>query len=102
MPVDTVAYDDDFPWPIGADALGAGEDWLPDDQKPLARHQFMGRSLERLDADFASQTPANWEASALDGATPGKANSAARAVVPIVESQGATTIAGSGALIRKN
>ena len=26
--VDQVTYDDRFPWPVGADALGAGESWL--------------------------------------------------------------------------
>ena len=27
--VDLVRYDDGFPWPVAADALGAGETWLP-------------------------------------------------------------------------
>ncbi len=72
--VDTVAYDDGWPWPVGADALGAGEGWLPAEQLPLERHRAMGRSLERYRFDLSGREARNWEASPLDGATPGRAN----------------------------
>jgi hypothetical protein len=76
-PQDAVRYRSKFPWPIGADALGASERFLP---VPLRGRQYLGRSLERisLEADKDSDDPvANWDASALDGATPGRANSVA-------------------------
>ena len=34
--VDALRYDDRFPWPVAADALGAGENWLPPELLPLA------------------------------------------------------------------
>jgi hypothetical protein len=70
---DSVAYEDDAPWPIGADAFGAQEEWLPE----LGRyetHQYLGRSLERYSPTLPSSDPRNWEASPVDGATPGRAN----------------------------
>ena len=50
---DSVTYDDEFPWPIGADALGAGDDWLGLLPTPIstAPHQYRGRSLERVSFD---------------------------------------------------
>ncbi len=84
--VDSMSYDDDFPWPVGADALGAGEEWLPKDWLPLESHRYMGRSLERVSLAYDSNSLANWLASPIDGATPGKANSVARdAPRPVVE-----------------
>jgi CotH kinase protein/Lamin Tail Domain len=68
--IDEVTYDDDFPWPLAADALGAGETWLTEDKRP--RRRFMGRSLERRSAALPGNDVANWSASALDGATPGR------------------------------
>ena len=67
-------YDDRFPWPVGADALGAGERWLSPDKlgnRGLDEHRFLGRSLERLNVDQPGTLVANWAASPLDGATPG-------------------------------
>ncbi len=71
--VDAVEYDDRAPWPIGADALGASEDWLPT-LAPFSAHQYMGRSIERWSVALAGNDPRNWEASPVDGSTPGRAN----------------------------
>jgi hypothetical protein len=77
--VDALRYDDKAPWPIGADSFGAGEAWFPknDPRVPFKNHQHRGRSLERYSFDHAASEPANWEASPIDGATPGKANTKA-------------------------
>src|SRR5262249_36079114 len=75
--VDAVTYSSERPWPVGADALGLQERFLPPELQPAAKHQFMGRSLERIDVDAPSDAVENWEASALDGATPGRTNSVA-------------------------
>src|SRR4051812_41050983 len=61
--VDVVKYDDRWPWPAAADAMGGGEAWLPADQLPLERHRHRGRSLERYDATASGRDPASWEAS---------------------------------------
>lgn len=74
MLLDSVQYDDDAPWPMGADAFGAQEEWLPE-IGPYHDHQYMGRSLERYSPKLPSSDPRNWEASAIDQATPGRANS---------------------------
>jgi hypothetical protein len=98
--VDVVKYKDSFPWPIGADALGAGESWLPAEIRPLAQHQYMGRSLERVSFTVSASEVANWAPSPLDGATPGRRNAAAGATPPaIVESIAVAPEGGSG-LIR--
>jgi hypothetical protein len=93
---DAVRYDDAFPWPIGADALGAGATWLPPALLPLERHQGKGRSLERYDLD-APPDVANWAPSPIDGATPGAPNTVSGSPPAIVTSIEATA---SGALIR--
>lgn len=74
--VDAVKYDDKAPWPIGADGFGAGENWFArsDPRVPFKSHQYMGRSLERYSFNHPANDPANWEASPIDGATPGRAN----------------------------
>jgi hypothetical protein len=72
---DDVSYDDDFPWPLGADALGGGEGWLAADKldgKPLAEHRHLGRSLERVSFRVSPSPAGAWEASPLDGASPGR------------------------------
>ncbi len=72
--IDRVDYEDSEPWPVGADAFGAQEEWLPA-LGPYTTHQYLGRSLERYSAELPSSDPRNWEASPVDGATPGRANS---------------------------
>jgi spore coat protein CotH len=73
---DAVKYDDRWPWPAGADGLGAGEAWLPAEQLPLLAHRGRGRSLERYSFSVSGRELRNWEASPLDGATPGRPNHA--------------------------
>ncbi|WP_428262136.1 CotH kinase family protein [Haliangium sp.] len=75
---DAVAYDDKAPWPVAADALGAGERWLDPALLPLDTHRYRGYSLERVSADVDSIEIANWVASPLDAPTPGSANAGAR------------------------
>jgi hypothetical protein len=96
---DSVSYDDKAPWPIGADAFGAQQDWLPA-LGDYSTHQYMGRSLERYSFGLPSSDPRNWEASPVDGATPGRANSVSGEPPAIVlkvgavgESSGTATIA---------
>ncbi|MFZ5891046.1 MAG: lamin tail domain-containing protein [Myxococcota bacterium] len=100
--VDSVTYDDAFPWPIAADELGVGEDWLPAADRPMSKHRFKGRSLERIDLNAPSNDPASWEASALDGATPGRANGVAGSVFPTPISFSWGPANGSGHLIGPN
>jgi hypothetical protein len=71
---DSVTYDDKAPWPIGADAFGAQQDYLPE-LGDYSAHQYMGRSLERYSFTIASDDPRNWEASPVDAATPSTQNS---------------------------
>ncbi len=97
---DEVTYDDRFPWPLGADALGAGEGWLGAEKlggRPLVDHQFLGRSLERVAFDPRGEAAGQWEASPLDGATPGRppAHGAAR---PVVTARELAPMAGPGVI----
>lgn len=77
---DVVQYDDDAPWPVAGDAMGAGESWLRDELLPEELHQYRGYSLERVSFALLGSDPANWVASLLDAPTPAKANSGAREV----------------------
>ncbi len=91
--VDQAAYDDKFPWPLAADSFGAGDGWFsepewfgPNDPRALfAPHQNLGHSLERVNFAVPAAEIANWIASPLDGASPGRANSASGAPPVIVE-----------------
>jgi hypothetical protein len=82
--VDELRYDDAFPWPIGADALGASAPWLPADWLPVEDHALRGRSLQRLSFEAPGDDPANWVASPLDGADPGVVVSAVGPELPAV------------------
>ena len=76
--VDTVSYDREFPWPNGADALGAGDDFT---LLNSASYQYKGRSLQRVSASAEGNDPANWLASPLASApTPGAANAVSLSV----------------------
>ena len=97
---DSVKYGDSAPWPVGADALGADEAWLPPPLLPLASHQHRGRSLERYAFDRTGNDPANWEASPLDAPTPARRNSTVGIPPAIVLDQSAR--GPGGAIIRSS
>ncbi len=85
--VDEVTYSADSPWPIGANALGAGDDWTGLKSKD---YQYRGRSLERVSFAHPADDPANWLASPLPGnPSPGRPNAVAlptpRPVVLLLE-----------------
>lgn len=103
--VDAVKYDDELPWPIGADALGADEEWLPaawlcPGADRLACHRHKGRSLERIAFDRPA-TVENWAPTEIDKATPGKPNGA-RGTPPTIALLLSVTPDGApaGALVR--
>jgi hypothetical protein len=73
--VDTVRYDDEAPWPVGADALGAQEAFLPSESTPVAEHSGRGRSLQRVAMSAPGDSPCSWRASDLDGMDPGSVQS---------------------------
>jgi hypothetical protein len=65
------------PWPVGADALGAGGRLPAGDSAALDRHRFMGRSLERLSLDLPGASAANWTPRRWTGPRPGGATAPA-------------------------
>lgn len=93
--IDSVPYSADFPWPMGADSLGLAPSWVPE----AGKHQYMGRSLERISLEAPSAAVDTWEASALDGATPGKANSVAGMPKAVVIEQSAKPKGSAAVLI---
>ena len=99
--VDSVSYSPAFPWAIGADALGADDEWTGLNS---TNFQYRGRSLERVSYDHSPNDPANWLASPVaTGPTPGRTNSVRLAVPRPVVIQLAAVQAGNGArLIRSN
>ncbi|MEM7263935.1 MAG: CotH kinase family protein, partial [Planctomycetota bacterium] len=99
--VDYARYDDDFPWPIAADALGAGQSWLSTENLPLERHRYRGRSLERISFSQSAELVSSWDVSPLDEATPGKPNTSNFDVPPsIVSDLSVVGPGGDGELIR--
>ena len=98
---DSLTYNDGFPWPIGADALGADDEWLGLLPTPItkAMYQYRGRSLERVSYDVPSDEISNWVPSPLDGPSPGRANSLSGAPPTIVNGK-LTRWSGSDPLIR--
>ena len=99
--VDAVSYSAEFPWAIGADALGADEEWTG---QRVVDYQYRGRSLERVSFTHSANDPANWLASPTGGnPTPGRANSVSRDVPrPVVITLTATQASDEAALIRNN
>ncbi len=75
--VDSVSYSSESPWPVSADALGAGSAFYGISFSP---YQYRGRSLERVSVAGGSNDPANWIASPLSpGPSPAAPNSQIRA-----------------------
>ena len=73
---DSVRYSALFPWPIGADSIGAGPKWTGID--PMT-YQYRGMSLERVSFSLPGSDPANWVTSPIKkNATPGRPNHVAR------------------------
>ena len=97
--VDSVSYERDFPWPNGADGLGAGDDFT---LLNSATYQYKGRSLQRVSANAEGNDPANWLASPLGSApTPGTANAVSLAVPkPVLVAFSAVQASDEGATIR--
>ena len=89
--VDLVHYEDGFPWPVTADALGAGPSWLPAGLIPLEKHRFRGVSLQRVSYELPATEVANWVASGLPedgpgaGPSPGRPNRLSGTPPAIVE-----------------
>lgn len=100
-PVDAVTYSSSFPWAVGADALGADEEWTGLSNRDF---QYRGRSLERISFTHDSNDPANWVASPVPGnPSPGQPNSIHRAVpLPVVINLAVYQNTDEQRLIRKN
>jgi spore coat protein CotH len=81
---DAFEYDDDAPWPVAADGMGAGESWLRPELQPEEDHRYLGYSMERVSFAVPAGEPANWVGSALDAPTPGSANTGAREVPYVI------------------
>ncbi len=81
--IDSVSYSAHFPWAIGADALGADEQWTG---LRALDFQYRGRSLERVSFTHGANDPANWLASPAPGMpSPGRANTIRRSQpLPVV------------------
>ncbi len=99
--VDSVSYSAKFPWAIGADALGADDEWTG---LKSTNYQYRGRSLERVSATWPGNDPGNWLASPVGGnPSPGRVNTVVRAVPrPVVTSYAAYGATNGAALIRSN
>lgn len=101
MASDAIEYDDDAPWPVAADALGAGETWLRPELLPEEAHRYRGYSMERVSFGIPATEPANWVVSALDAPTPGSANGGARALPHVIaRAHGVAPLSGQAGPIR--
>ena len=98
--VEQVKYNDGWPWPVGADALGAGDAWLPPEQRPTAERRGLGRSLERYSFTASGRELANWEASPLHAATPGRGNNVRGEPPVVVSALAATTMSGQSLIAK--
>ncbi|MBN2197269.1 MAG: CotH kinase family protein [Polyangiaceae bacterium] len=81
---ESVTYGDQLPWPVAADALGVGEDWLPSELLPLESHRYRGVSLERVSCAMPVAEAGSWVPSPIDGATPGRVNAGVGDLAPPV------------------
>lgn len=97
--IDQVSYGSTFPWPTGADAMGADEDFT---LLSSAAYQYKGRSLQRISANGTSSDPANWLASPIGASpTPGAANAVVKAVAPPIPiSYSALQVSDEASIIR--
>ena len=98
---DSVSYSSSFPWALGADALGAEDEWTG---LYSSDFQYRGRSLERVSYTHPANDPANWLASPLaTGPTPGRANSIQLPEpLPIVVAFSVVQVNNSSTVIRSN
>ncbi len=99
--IDSVSYSSGFPWAIGADALGADDEWTG---LVSTNFQYRGRSLERVSATWAPNDPANWLASPAPGnPSPGRANAVTRVTPrPVVTALAAYQDSTRSTIIRAN
>ncbi len=99
--IDAISYLANFPWPIGADALGANDNFTGINPLP---YNYKGRSLQRISTTWSGNDPANWLASALvAGPTPGGPQAVTRAIPkPVVDDFSVTQLADEATLIRQN
>jgi hypothetical protein len=88
---DVLRYDDRFPWPVGADALGASAAWLQ--AGVHEQQQYKGRSLERLSFAAPASDVSTWDASPLGGGTPGRPSAWSAAPPAIVTEVGPRGVA---------
>jgi hypothetical protein len=101
--IDEVNYNDGFPWPLGADALGAGPSWLPASKlggRPIEEHRYRGRSLERVSFTLPGTAVANWVASELGAPSPGRANGAQGTPAAVVLRQEVVVDAAGAAVVK--
>ena len=99
--IDAVSYSAEFPWAIGADSLGADDEWTG---LVSSNFQYRGRSLERVSSSWTANDPANWLASPAPGnPSPGRVNAVVRAVPrPVVTAFAAYQASTGSTIIRAN
>ncbi len=100
--IDDVSYRDTAPWPIGGDAFGASEGFLPAALKPITMHKSKGYSIERLSYEVSPNEPVNWTTSDLDKSTPGKPSPKLGTHAAIIETVVAVPMAAQDTAIVKN